>query len=310
MRSVCCSAGWGTTARATRGGGSIVVDDRLTVICHFRNEEVYLPYWLRHHTRLFDHGILIDYHSTDRSAAIIRDMAPSWEIRRSRNDVFQSLSIDAEVMDVERELGGWKMCLNVTEFVMHHNLRAYLAEFERHHPAAPGLVTTGFIIQDTPDQLDVPLTAEDLWEQRHFGCPEPEPGDGGLVGRSRLLHREHCGRYGPGRHSNGVSDLRCPPLYLLWYGWCPLYLKKLRNRDAAPMIPASDLARGWGRHHVLGDDEILRVWKDRYLPHCHDLLGGRWPGLSAAVERIRSGPGGGLNTSRRLPPAPPWSKVP
>ena len=44
---------------------------RLTVICHFRNEEVLLPFWLRHHALLFDHGILIDYGSV-----IVHVMAP------------------------------------------------------------------------------------------------------------------------------------------------------------------------------------------------------------------------------------------
>src|SRR5205807_8851090 len=75
-------------------------------------------------------------------------------------------------------------------------------------PLPPGLVTTGFIIQDSPDQLDLPLTPEDLWAQRHFGCPEPDPGDGGLVGRSRLLHRAAHGSYGPGRHSNRSEERR------------------------------------------------------------------------------------------------------
>jgi hypothetical protein len=261
-------------------------DERLTVICHFRNEEVYLPYWLAHHTRLFDHGILLDYGSTDRSAAIIRELAPHWEVRPSRNREFHSLAIDAEIMDVERGVPGWKMCLNVTEFVLHHDLHEYLDEFAALHPGAAGVVTTGFILQDRPEQLGVPLTAAPLWEQRHFGCPEPDPGDGGLVGRGRLLHRAPDGRYGPGRHSNGVSDLREPPLYLFWYGWCPLALKVQRNCDTAPRVPESDRRRGWGRHHLLGEAELLEVWRHCYLPHCTDLLGGRWPGLKAAVARL------------------------
>src|SRR5262249_53188540 len=117
---------------------------RLTVLCHFRNEETYLPYWLRHHTRLFDHGILIDYHSTDRSVEIIRTVAPTWEVRATRNEQFHSVSIDLEVMDIEQAISGWKMCLNVTEFVMQENLRQFVAEFERVQPDALGLVTTGF----------------------------------------------------------------------------------------------------------------------------------------------------------------------
>ena len=71
----------------------------LTVICHFRNEEVFLRYWLRHHVRLFDHGILIDYASTDASHEVIREYAPHWEVRLSRNAQFYSVAIDREVMD-------------------------------------------------------------------------------------------------------------------------------------------------------------------------------------------------------------------
>src|SRR5580698_9809983 len=115
---------------------------QLTMICHFRNEEVYLPYWLRHHARLFDHGVMIDYRSSDKSIEIIRALAPTWEIRPSRNEKFHSVSIDREVMDIEQEFAGWKMCLNVTEFVMHDDLRSFLKEFEHIQPRAMGLVTT------------------------------------------------------------------------------------------------------------------------------------------------------------------------
>ena len=44
-----------------------------TVLCHFYNEEWILPFWLKHHREIFDHGIMIDYNSTDRSVEIIRD---------------------------------------------------------------------------------------------------------------------------------------------------------------------------------------------------------------------------------------------
>jgi len=255
---------------------------KLTVICHFRNEEVYLPYWLRHHTRLFDHGVMIDYRSSDRSIEIIRERAPAWEIRPSRNEKFHSVSIDREVMDIEQEFADWKMCLNVTEFLMLDDLRAFLTEFERRQPTAMGLITTGFIIQDAPEQIDAPLTDADLWDQRHFGCPEPDPFHG-VVDRCRLLHKAPHGAYGIGRHSNGVSNIKEPVVPLFWYGWCPLEVKKRRNKSTAPMIPSSD----WGSHHVRSDDVIDDIWRTKYLPRCHDLLDGRYPFLNEAVERLR-----------------------
>lgn len=256
--------------------------NHLTVICHFRNEEVYLPYWLKHHTRLFDHGIMIDYASTDRSCEIIRLLTPGWEIRPSRNAKFHSVSIDREVMDIEKELSGWKMCLNVTEFVMHHDLKQFLFEFEAAHDHALGMITTGFIIQDSPDQVDLPLTDEELWEQRHFGCPEPDPFHN-VSDRRRLLHKGSHGAYGIGRHSNGVSKIADPPLYLFWYGWCPLELKKRRNKSTKPMVPSSD----WGSHHVISDERIMETWRTKYLPRCSDLFNGRWPKLNEAVEAMR-----------------------
>lgn len=257
----------------------------LTVVCHFRNEEVYLPYWLRHHRRLFRHGVLLDYGSTDRSAELVRRLAPGWEVRPSRNAQFDVAAVDAEVMDVEREFGGWKMCLNATEFVLHYDLDEYLDGLEARHPGAPGVVTTGFIVQDAPDQVGVPLTGDDLWAQRHFGCPEPDPALGGTL-RSRLLHRAAHGDYAPGRHSNGVTCLSDPPLYLFWYGWCPLELKMRRNKSTAPMVPRADLDRGWGAHHVLPEQAVIETWRDRYLYHCRDLLDGRWPGLNAVLDEV------------------------
>ena len=266
-------------------------EPRLTVICHFRNEEVYLRYWLRHHLHLFDHGVLIDYASTDRSREVIRAFAPHWEVRASRNDAFASAAVDAEVMDIEREFGGWKMCLNATEFLVHHDLREYLAGFRARHPAAAGVMTTGLIVQDAPDQVGVPLTDADLWDQRHFGCAEPDVVNGNCHLRRRLLHRDTHGRYGPGRHTNGVTDLRDPPLYLFWYGWCPLDMKKARNRSTRPMVPGCDLARGWGVHHTMADDEVDEAWR-AYLPRCHDLLDGRYPGLNEAVAKLPRTGGG------------------
>ena len=72
-----------------------------TIISHFYNEEYLLPFWLKHHSKMFDHGILIDYNSTDRSVDIIREICPTWEIIDSRNELFDAVLIDKEVEDIE-----------------------------------------------------------------------------------------------------------------------------------------------------------------------------------------------------------------
>ena len=92
---------------------------KATVICHVFNEEYMLPFWLEHHRRIFDHGIIIDYHSTDATVAIVQRICPEWTVRTSRNARFDAAETDREVMDVEAELpaGSIKVALNVTEFV-------------------------------------------------------------------------------------------------------------------------------------------------------------------------------------------------
>lgn len=89
-----------------------------TVLCHFYNEEWLLPFWLKHHRDIFDHGIMIDYHSTDRSVEIIKELCPSWEIITSRNNDFNPGPVDQEILDYERPLNGWRITLNVPEFMI------------------------------------------------------------------------------------------------------------------------------------------------------------------------------------------------
>ena len=91
-----------------------------TVITHFYNEEYLLPWWLQHHRPMFDHGILIDYGSTDASADICRTLAPEWRLVRSANPDFSALDVDFEVMQYEAGLPGWKIALNTTEFLTRH----------------------------------------------------------------------------------------------------------------------------------------------------------------------------------------------
>lgn len=88
-----------------------------TVICHFYNEEYLLPWWLNHIKQYFDHGIMINYHSTDRSVEIIKEICPTWEIVNTRNEYFDAVLVDLEVQDIEKNIQGWKCCLNVTEFL-------------------------------------------------------------------------------------------------------------------------------------------------------------------------------------------------
>jgi hypothetical protein len=89
-----------------------------TVTLHFYNEEYMLPWWLNHHKKYFDHGVLINYHSTDRSVEVIKEICPDWDIVTSRNQDFGVTGLDNEIMDIEANIDGWRMSLSVTEFLV------------------------------------------------------------------------------------------------------------------------------------------------------------------------------------------------
>ena len=136
-----------------------------TVLCHFYNEEWILPFWLKHHREIFDHGIMIDYNSTDRSVEIIREYCPNWQIVTSKNKDFSPGPVDTEVEEHEHNLTGWRICLNATEFMVgnYHHLD------DRLNSAQAFLGQWMFVDmerRDEPYYLDV---SRPIWEQRWHG---------------------------------------------------------------------------------------------------------------------------------------------
>ncbi|CAN0205342.1 unnamed protein product, partial [Phaeothamnion confervicola] len=91
---------------------------RVTLLTNVFNESWLLPFWLLHHKDMFDHAIIIDYHSTDDSMDIVRQICPTWEIRTTRNKFFDAKLIDLEFMTIERDLEGYCIILNTTEFLV------------------------------------------------------------------------------------------------------------------------------------------------------------------------------------------------
>ena len=84
-----------------------------TVLTHFYNEEYLLPFWIDHHKKIFDHGILVNHRSTDRSVEIAKSMAPDWEIMDSKTVDFDAPSCDTEMYELEGKLpkGEWRLSL-------------------------------------------------------------------------------------------------------------------------------------------------------------------------------------------------------
>lgn len=92
----------------------------LILLSSFYNEEFLLPYWIKHHAKLFDYAVLIDYNSTDSSLDIIRELAPTnWIVLKTNTSQFTSRDSDAEFMRIESNYPDrWKIVLTIGEFLV------------------------------------------------------------------------------------------------------------------------------------------------------------------------------------------------
>ena len=239
-----------------------------TLLCHFYNEEWMLPWFLNHHRQIFDHGVMIDYHSTDRSVDIIREICPSWDIVTSRNQDFQADTIDTEVNDIERGIEGWKICLNVTE----------------------QLIGDYSILDDTPRQLLVPsvffvdcdrqrTVTQDrpLYEQKTDGFMFSDNTQNFFERRSRSLHNvpvyypaestQAC--MAPGRHWNTYNTDK---LVTFYYGWCPFDQGQLaRKLQIQTQIPLIDSQLNRGIHQINNKDKLTYRLENEFIPRSRDI---------------------------------------
>ena len=199
---------------------------KLTIISHFYNEEYLLPFWLEHHKNIFDHGILIDYESTDDSVSIIKKIVPHWTVVPSKNVFFDAADCDKEVIEYERLIStGYKISLNITEFIS-SNIKETLHNKE--YPSILQIRCIPMFDKKEDRYTDVEPNIP-LFLQRYHG-------DIDSVARShRFIHRMSNLPYNTGRHrlrKNLLIPLTEIPIsesVILWYGGSP-YNEKIIAR--------------------------------------------------------------------------------
>tara|TARA_A100000164_G_scaffold358115_1_gene369448 strand:- start:779 stop:1675 length:897 start_codon:yes stop_codon:yes gene_type:complete len=251
-----------------------------TIISNVWNEEYLLPWWLNHHKDLFDHGIIMDYQSTDRSVEIIKDICPTWEVVTPTNPQdFSVMNNEENFERIERGVEGYKCILNTTEFLFHENFHQYVEDFDK-------LDYDGFSLEpismvDPSDDWDEKLDHNiPLPLQKHHGfyehdfavsrrafyidgsdvnadlLPESYPWRG-----NRIIHKAPYGQYWPGRHgfkNNLINILNDETnIYMLWYGFSPrtteMVQRKVQIRDRVPFEDQKEMR---SFHHLWSEDAI------------------------------------------------------
>lgn len=201
----------------------------MILISHFYNEEYLLKWWLPYHKNMFDHGVMIDYHSTDKSVDLIKEICPSWEIIKTNNQDFDAFKVEEEINNIEKIYAGFKLVLNTTEFLVPFiDLRAYLKDKN-------AIAITRATMVDHEPGVE---PGNDLILSKNYGFIEYN----GINGQWRFLHTYHTGNYEPGRHNlkGGSIDERPDPnqVIIYWYGFSPwndqLIKRKLQIKDRVP----------------------------------------------------------------------------
>jgi hypothetical protein len=239
------------------------------VICHYYNEQYMLAWWLKHHYQLFDHGVLIDYGSTDQSNELIRELAPTWEIRKSRNKEFDIESCEREVMEIEREFGGWKTVLNTTEFLFLRNKDDFLDDLKKSGELM--FRANGIIMADPLGYYKVdPMPKIPLNKQRFHGFVEKEKHS--VANRDRFIHMYPDGAYHLGRHgSNHPYASNHPDAFVLWFGFSPWSESMIQRKlFIQTRIPKHNQEKGLGIHHFV-DRKQLETMYSNHAVHSEDL---------------------------------------
>jgi hypothetical protein len=235
-----------------------------TILSHFYNEEYLLPWWLNHHKKYFDHGILVDYNSNDRSRGIIKDICPTWDIIESKNECFDSKSVDDEIVEIEKNIEGWRICLNTTEFI--------LGDFSALNNLDSDVFVKSFIMVDRLDfEFKDPIYDIPLFIQRSHGI-YTRPELGGPISRKTALRRmsKDSKDYGaPGRHFFGKYS---NDFIILWYGYSPFTEGFLERKiQIGNRLSNMDKEIGNGRHHLMNIDEHVSLLRE-YQTESEDLL--------------------------------------
>ncbi len=231
-----------------------------TLLAHYYNEEYLLYPWLMHHHKLFDKIIMLDYQSTDKSNDIIdffyiHGDADIVHVKSQNND-FGAMNVDLEIEKWEHSLEGWKMCLNVTEF-LHGDFDKCTEQPSQY--MVPSFMVVDDQFRETPTTLNLDNANKGIpywvWNER--------------AGRS--FHNFNVDYPKPGRHYFVDPTQYTKDFCIFHYGWYPMCDATLsRKLQVQTRIPETDRTNRLGWHHITTRDALLSKWETEYLPKIAD----------------------------------------
>lgn len=241
-----------------------------TLLCHFYNEEYLLPFFLEHHLKIFDRGVFIDYHSTDNSINIIRQYCPDekkWLIFNTKEPEFDAERLDREIESFEKRIPGWKLCLNVTEFLI-----GDINTLCNQHSSQFFIKSVPMV--DKKENIGKNIDKNtSIYKQRYHGILNVDTtlSEQKYIDRSPRVMHNHSIKYPTGRHFRNQQTVSEEQAIILWYGYSPLneFLLK-RKTQISEKVSKNDVNLGLGFHHHLKSDTHLKN-HELYLPYIENL---------------------------------------
>jgi hypothetical protein len=220
-----------------------------TLLTHIYNEAYLLPFWLNHHKDMFDHGIIVDYRSTDNSVNICKEICPTWDVVTTRNAFFGAREVDQEMMEIENGLEGIKVVLNTTEFLFcETSIKDVFSKFAEPTALAVKVACPFSLASYDPasnKELFQNLLNDDVRYHQYRGV--------------RFIHSFKHGNYVIGRHASGNPSKEEPTMHVVWFGYYPLNEKLLaRKLQIKKNMPAEDIQHGFGHQHLLERSQMLQ----------------------------------------------------
>lgn len=239
-----------------------------TLLCHFYNEEYLLPFFVKHHLEIFDRGVFINYNSTDNSVDIIREYCPDekqWLIIDTKEPEFDAERLDREVESFERRIPGWKMCLNVTEFLI-----GDIDTLCNQHSEQFFVKSIPMIDVEENIGKDISIN-KPIYEQRSHGIINVDVNkpDQIYINRSpRSMHQINV-TYPTGRHYWNQETV--DKAAILWYGYSPFNETLLKRKtQISNKVSKRDKKLNLGFQHHFNNSELGQKHKN-YLPYIEDL---------------------------------------
>lgn len=239
------------------------------------NEELILPYFIRHYKQFANRIVVYDNMSDDNSVDIIKNSGMELIQFESGNQYEEALLTNLRNNFWKNSEADWVIIADLDEFVYHPNLTEILETTNATviHPRGYEMVSE-----------NIPTTNGQIYEELKMGYPTDEFDSSKIYPYWKSNYSKGCVfrpseikemNYGPGSHTcdpqGNVIVEKNTGMKLLHYKYLnrDLLIKKYEHYKVRQS--QNSINHGWGQYQTWGAAEINRQY-DEWLPICKNVI--------------------------------------